>query len=77
MRQTPLTIATGTVRFPSNLYGPCFAVQGLDGDSAYYVPMRLRLSGNDALYEGEWFKYQYDSSTATTSSDDSVPIPEV
>ena len=75
MRQTPLTIATGTVRFPSNLYGPCFAVQGLDGDSAYYVPMRLRLSGNDALYEGEWFKYQYDSSTATTSSDDSVPIP--
>jgi hypothetical protein len=75
MRQTPLTIATGTVRFPSNLYGPCFSVQGLDGDSAYYVPMRLRLSGNDALYEGEWFKYQYDSSTSTSASDDSVPVP--
>ena len=75
MRQTPLSIANGTVRFPNNLYGPCFAVQGLDEDSSYYVPMRLRLNGNEALYEGEWFKYQYDSTTASTASDDSVPIP--
>ena len=75
MRQTPLTIASGTLRFPNNLYGPCFAVQGLDGDSDYYVPMRLRLNANNALYEGEWFKYQYDSSTSTSASDDSVPVP--
>ena len=75
MRQTPLSLATGTVRFPNNTYGPCFAVQGLDEDSAYYVPMRLRLIGSDALYEGEWFKYQYDSTTASTASDDSIPIP--
>jgi len=75
MRQTPLSLANGTVRFPNNTYGPCFAVQGLDEDTDYYVPMRLRLNANEALYEGEWFKYQYDSSTATTASDDSVPIP--
>jgi len=36
--------------------------------------MRLRMNANEALYEGEWFKYQYDSSTSTTSSDDSTPI---
>jgi hypothetical protein len=75
LRQTPLSVANGTIRFPNNLYGPCFAVQGLDSDTAYYVPMRLRLIANNSLYEGEWFKYQYDSSTATTASDDSVPIP--
>jgi hypothetical protein len=75
MRQTPITTATGTVRFPNNLYGPLFAVQGLDSDLEYYVPLRLRMNANDALYEGEWFKYQYDNSTSTLESDDSVPVP--
>lgn len=74
MRQTPLSIANGTIRLSGNSYGPTHSVQGLNGDSAYYVPMRLRMNATEALYEGEWFKYQYDSSTSTTASDDSTPI---